>query len=125
MGQPTVVKCSVARKYRVLNGSFVVAQHWLHEPSGSGILTGVRRVLPRPPSYDYGRCPCGGSYESQIVEVSFNDADVVLADVPQGKCPACGGRIYKACVLECIERIQSGRERAFEPHPLEQASPLT
>lgn len=89
------------------------------------MLRGMRRVLPRPPSYDYGRCPCGGSYESQTVEVSFNDVDVVLTDVPQAKCPVCGGRIYKARVLECIERIQSGRERAFEPHPLEQTSHLT
>jgi YgiT-type zinc finger domain-containing protein len=82
-------------------------------------------MLPRPPSYDYGRCPCGASYESQTVEVSFEDEDVVLTDVPQGKCPVCGGRIYKARVLDCIERLQSGRERAVEPNPLERTSPLT
>lgn len=85
----------------------------------------MRRVLPRPPSYDYGRCPCGGSYESKIVEVTFDDADVVLTDVPQGRCPGCGGHIYKARVLECIERFQGGREPTIEPHPLEQTSPLT
>jgi YgiT-type zinc finger domain-containing protein len=85
----------------------------------------VRRELPTPPSYVYGRCPCGGSYEPKVVEVTFSDVDVVLTDVPQGHCPVCGGRIYKARVLECIERIQSGRERAVEPHPLEQAPPLT
>ena len=85
----------------------------------------MRRVLPTPPSYEYGRCPCGGTYEAKTVEVTLSGADVVLTDVPQGHCPGCGGRIYKARVLECIERIGSGRELASEPHPLEQAAPLT
>jgi YgiT-type zinc finger domain-containing protein len=77
-------------------------------------------MLPRPPAYEYGRCPCGGTYESRTVEVTFDEADVVLTDVPQGQCPGCGSRIYKARVLECIERI---RESGFEPHPLEDARP--
>jgi YgiT-type zinc finger domain-containing protein len=85
----------------------------------------VRRVLlPRRSSYEYGRCRCGGTYESKIVEVSFSDSDVVLTDVPQGHCNVCGAKIYKARDLECIERIMSGRERGFGPHPLEHA-PLT
>jgi YgiT-type zinc finger domain-containing protein len=92
-------------------------------PPDQGSSRAVRRVLPKPPPYDYGRCPCGGSYESKVVEVTFNDANVVLSDVPQGQCPVCGGRIYKARVLECIERIQSGSEPASEPHPLDEPRP--
>jgi YgiT-type zinc finger domain-containing protein len=88
-----------------------------------GDSDGMRRELPRPPSYDFGRCPCGGIYEPKLVEVTVQDADVVLTDVPQGHCPVCGGRIYKASVLDCIERIHSGREPAFEPHPLDAGVP--
>jgi len=63
----------------------------------------------------YGRCPCGGSYELRPVEVRMQvDSEmVVLTDVPQGACPQCGGRVYKADILEALEVI---RCRGAEPH---------
>jgi hypothetical protein len=33
---------------------------------------------------------------------------VVLTDVPQGACPTCGSRVYKAGVLEMIETVMRG-----------------
>jgi hypothetical protein len=60
---------------------------------------------------DYGRCPCGGVYERRFVEVRMTVADepVHLQDVPQGACPLCGSRVYKANVLESIESVMRGR----------------
>lgn len=83
----------------------------------------MKRELPRPRAYDFGRCPCGGSYEPKLIEVPFHDQDVVLTDVPQGVCPVCGAHTYKAGVLDCLERLYSGRELASEPHPLEAGVP--
>jgi YgiT-type zinc finger domain-containing protein len=83
----------------------------------------VKRELPRPPAYEFGRCLCGGSYELRLVEVAFHDRDVVLTEVPQGHCPGCGSRIFKAGVLDCLDRLHSGRELAAEPHPLEGGVP--
>ena len=59
---------------------------------------------------DYGQCPCGGVYEPRGVEVRFTrEAEVVvMSDVPQGACPDCGSRIYKAVVLETIEAAMRG-----------------
>ena len=59
---------------------------------------------------DYGRCPCGGQYEQRFVEVrmTVNGKVVVLTDVPQGACPNCGSRVYKAEVLERIETLMKG-----------------
>jgi hypothetical protein len=37
---------------------------------------------------------------------------IVLTDVPQGACPLCGSRVYKAGVLEGIEALMRG-----EPAP--------
>jgi YgiT-type zinc finger domain-containing protein len=56
---------------------------------------------------DYGRCPCGGQYENRAVEVrmTVNEKIVVLTDVPQGACPNCGSRVYKAETLERIESL--------------------
>jgi YgiT-type zinc finger domain-containing protein len=79
----------------------------------------VERAFPSQAPYDYGRCACGGTYESHSVPVTFQTTDVVLTDVPQGKCPDCGAWIYKARVLDRIERIYTGREPATEPHPLD------
>lgn len=65
-----------------------------------------------PPTSDYGRCPCGGSlYEKRFVEVRMTVAGqaIVLADVPQGACPSCGSRVYKAVFLEGIEALMHGR----------------
>lgn len=63
-----------------------------------------------PPSSDYGRCPCEGVYERRTVEVriSVGGDTVVIPDVPQGACPVCGSRVYKARVLEEIETIMRG-----------------
>ena len=50
---------------------------------------------------EYGRCPCGGYYESRGVEVTVSG--LVLSGVPQGHCPKCTSRVYKLLVLQCIE----------------------
>jgi YgiT-type zinc finger domain-containing protein len=63
---------------------------------------------------DYGRCPCGGKYDRRAVEVrlTVNGKVIVLTDVPQGACPNCGSRVYKAEVLERIETLmKAGRLR--------------
>lgn len=59
---------------------------------------------------EYGRCPCGGQYDQRYVEVrmTVNGKVVVLTDVPQGACPNCGSRVYKAEVLERIESLMKG-----------------
>lgn len=59
---------------------------------------------------DYGKCPCGGTYENRQVEVRMTVAGkaVVLSNVPQGACPLCGSRVYKAEVLERIEALMKG-----------------
>lgn len=58
----------------------------------------------------YGRCPCTGRYESRSVEVrmTVGGQEVLLPDVPQGACPQCGSRVYKASVLEMIEAVMRG-----------------
>jgi YgiT-type zinc finger domain-containing protein len=57
--------------------------------------------------FDYGRCPCSGLYENRFVEVrmTVQSKVVVLTNVPQGACPLCGSRVYKAEVLERIESL--------------------
>jgi hypothetical protein len=59
---------------------------------------------------DYGRCPCGGLYEQRLVEVKMNLADeqVLLNEIPQGRCPSCGSRVYKAVVLSALETVMRG-----------------
>lgn len=59
---------------------------------------------------DYGRCPCTGNYQRRSVEVrmNVNGKVVVLTAVPQGSCPQCGSRVYKAEVLERIEALMKG-----------------
>ena len=61
---------------------------------------------------DYGRCPCSGTYDNRFVEVrlTVNAKVVVLTDVPQGACPNCGSRVYKAEVLERIESLMKGQK---------------
>ena len=60
--------------------------------------------------HDYGRCPCSGAYDNRFVEVRMTVASkvVVLTAVPQGACPLCGSRVYKAEVLERIESLMKG-----------------
>ena len=56
--------------------------------------------------------------------MTVNGKVVVLTDVPQGACPLCGSRVYKAEVLERIESLMKGerfirgvltRRRSFAP----------
>jgi YgiT-type zinc finger domain-containing protein len=59
-----------------------------------------------PPS-EFGRCPCGGRYSSRTVEVTMRVGGdtVLLKEVPQGACPQCGSRVYKADVLKELETL--------------------
>jgi YgiT-type zinc finger domain-containing protein len=63
-----------------------------------------------PPASDYGQCPCGGVYERRTVEVrmTLGGEVVSLANVPQGACPLCDSRVYKAGTLEAIEAAMRG-----------------
>ncbi len=56
---------------------------------------------------DYGSCPCGGVYEHRLVEIRMTAAEDQLqfSDVPQGRCPVCSSRVYKALLLEAIEDV--------------------
>jgi len=77
--------------------------------------------MPLSRVLDYGDCPCGGKYESRTVEVRFNRASsepLVLNDVPQGACPACGSRVYKAQVLELIETAFRTSQLAAKQTPV-------
>jgi YgiT-type zinc finger domain-containing protein len=58
---------------------------------------------------NYGRCPCGGLFEARYVEVSMsiNGTTKVWPNVPQGACPQCGSRVYKAHVLERLEALMA------------------
>jgi len=73
-----------------------------------GTTCGEGRAVVTP--VDYGRCPCGGAYERRAVEVrmTVDDQVVVLEDVPQGSCPECGSRVYKAATLVGIESAMRG-----------------
>lgn len=64
--------------------------------------------------FEYGRCPCTGAYENRFVEVrmTVNGKVVVLTSVPQGACPMCGSRVYKAEVLERIESLMKNERFA-------------
>lgn len=59
---------------------------------------------------DYGRCPCSGTYEKRWITIAMTvkGSRVELEDVPQGACPLCGSRVYKALVLEAIEAVMRG-----------------
>ena len=57
----------------------------------------------------YGRCPCGGQYETRLVEVNMTTAsaeDIHLERIGQGRCPRCGSRVYKAVVLADLEALR-------------------
>ena len=60
---------------------------------------------------DYGTCPCSGKYEKRSVEVQMTveGKPILLKDIPQGACPLCGSRVYKADVLEYIESTMKGK----------------
>jgi YgiT-type zinc finger domain-containing protein len=69
-----------------------------------------------PPKSEFGPCPCGGHFEPRTVEVKMtvHGETIVIQDVPQGACPVCGSRVYKARVLEEIEATM----RATMPRPI-------
>lgn len=56
---------------------------------------------------EYGQCPCQGVFERRYVEVrmTVGGEPVTLTDIPQGSCPQCGGRVYKAGVIEELEAM--------------------
>jgi hypothetical protein len=61
----------------------------------------------------HGPCPCGGTYEKHrvIVRIGQEDGVVEIANVPQGLCETCGGRVYAAAVLERIEAVFKAEPR--------------
>jgi len=63
---------------------------------------------------EYGKCLCGGHFEGRSVDVrmTVSGRAIILPDVPQGVCPICSSRVYKAQVLECIESLMRN-----EPSP--------
>jgi len=67
----------------------------------------------------YGGCPCSGIYEPRSVEVKMTveGERVVLTDVPQGMCPLCTSRVYKADVLEIVEDHMRGGSRGHSAAP--------
>jgi YgiT-type zinc finger domain-containing protein len=63
--------------------------------------------MPRSAAFEWGRCPCGGQYEHRLIEVNMTveGRRITLTDVPQGACPICGSRVYKAETLARIEGV--------------------
>jgi YgiT-type zinc finger domain-containing protein len=62
----------------------------------------------------YGRCPCGGYYDSRTVEVrmTVHGNLIILPAVPQGSCSVCGSRVYKAMVLQYVESAMREGQRS-------------
>lgn len=59
--------------------------------------------------------------QSRMVEVTIKgvgDEPVVLKNVPQGACPVCGSRVYKAQILERIEASLRGTQIAAKETPV-------
>ena len=69
--------------------------------------------------FAYGKCPCSGRYENRSVEVrmTVDEKLVVLTGVPQGACPNCGSRVYKAEVIERIESCMKEKPNGDSPPP--------
>ena len=67
----------------------------------------------------YGRCACSGWFESRLVEVRpvVGGEPVVLKNVPQGACPLCGSRVYKADVLRMVEAAMRGEGGPHSARP--------
>ena len=63
--------------------------------------------MPLSRVFDYGTCPCGGEHNSGMIPVTIHRAagEPIVLSVPQGTCPLCGSRVYKAQVLERVEAI--------------------
>jgi YgiT-type zinc finger domain-containing protein len=58
-------------------------------------------------SIEYGDCPCSGRYENLAVDIRVSVAGHIeeLREVPQGSCPLCGSRVYKADVIERLDGL--------------------
>jgi hypothetical protein len=62
--------------------------------------------MPASMGRDFGGCRCGSRFDDREVEVRFPlEEPVELDSVPQGLCPNCGSRVYKAEMLERLEAI--------------------
>ena len=71
-------------------------------------------------SYEWGSCPCsGGAYGDHTVEVrmTVDGKPVLLSEVPQGRCPNCGARVYKAESIARIEAVMNNEvlDRRLNP----------
>jgi len=66
--------------------------------------------MVRSAAFDWGRCPCGGTYEHHLTDVRMTVAGeaLTLSDVPQGRCPSCGSRVYKAESIARVEETMKG-----------------
>jgi hypothetical protein len=64
---------------------------------------------------DFGRCPCGGRFETKVVDISIAapTGPVRLSDVPQGHCPNCQSRVYRPEMLAHIENVYRMSRRSF------------
>jgi YgiT-type zinc finger domain-containing protein len=68
--------------------------------------------MARSAALQWGRCPCGGQYENRLVEIKLTveGKKLVLRDIPQGACPSCGSRVYKAETLARIEGVMKNEK---------------
>jgi len=59
---------------------------------------------------EWGPCPCGGHFENRLVDVhmTVQGQRLTLSDIPQGVCPNCGSKVYKAEMLGRIEESMKG-----------------
>ena len=64
-------------------------------------------------AFSYNGCPCGGTFESRFIDVTFRQFNppVKLARVPQGVCPKCGSRVYKAEIMDLLESVMRGKRQ--------------
>ena len=78
--------------------------------------------MVRSAAFDWGRCPCGGTYEHRLIEVRMTVAaePVTLSNVPQGVCPSCGSRVYKAESIGRVEETMKGErlDRRLNRHSI-------
>ncbi|MGY4642525.1 hypothetical protein ACVW07_000358 [Cellulomonas sp. URHB0016] len=58
--------------------------------------------MERADRLGFGRCPCGGSYTRSLVQIAFGEDKDPLTDVPQGRCPVCGGWVYRTPQLAVV-----------------------
>lgn len=72
-------------------------------------MRGGRHVTSGRQMSAYGRCPCGGQYETRLVEVNMSTAasaeDIHIERIGQGRCTRCDSRVYKAAVVVDLEAL--------------------